>query len=103
MPSSPRTALLDNRDSGLALKLIDAGLLRYESSQELVTLRRRALDQLRERYQQLNPFKFILIGMGRRRATPAESTVAISVLAPSVTGRSSIPMEGVDVCGGWRG
>jgi hypothetical protein len=53
-------ALLDTRDSGLALRLIDAGLVRYETNQELAALRRRALDQLRERYQQLNPFKFIL-------------------------------------------
>src|SRR5262249_52149382 len=53
-------ALLDSRDAGLALKLIDAGLVRYETNQELAALRRRALDQLRERYQQINPFKFIL-------------------------------------------
>ena len=54
------TALLNSRDSGLALRLIDAGLVRYDANQELAALRRRALDQLRERYQQLNPFKFIL-------------------------------------------
>jgi hypothetical protein len=34
--------------------------VRYEASQELTALRRQALDQLRERYQQLNPFKFIV-------------------------------------------
>ena len=58
--SPPARTLLDTRDSGLALRLIDAGLVRYETNQELAALRRRALDQLRERYQQLNPFKFIL-------------------------------------------
>jgi hypothetical protein len=57
---SAGTALLEQHDSALALRLIDAGLERYEASQELTALRRQALDQLRERYQQLNPFKFIV-------------------------------------------
>jgi len=40
--------------------LIDAGLVRYDASQELTALRHLALDQLRDRYQLLNPFKFIV-------------------------------------------
>jgi glyoxylase-like metal-dependent hydrolase (beta-lactamase superfamily II) len=54
------TALLEQHDSALALRLIDAGLVRYGASRELKGLRHQALDQLRERYQQLNPFKFIV-------------------------------------------
>jgi hypothetical protein len=54
------TALLEQHDSELALKLIDAGIVRRGASHELAALRRQALDQLRERYQQLNPFKFIV-------------------------------------------
>jgi glyoxylase-like metal-dependent hydrolase (beta-lactamase superfamily II) len=52
--------LLDRRDDALALKLTDLGLLNYPTSQTLTNLRRQALDRLRERYQQLNPFKFII-------------------------------------------
>jgi hypothetical protein len=54
------TTFLAQHDSALALRLIDAGLVRYGASQELTALRHQALDQLRERYQQLNPFKFIV-------------------------------------------
>jgi hypothetical protein len=54
------TTLLEQHDSALALRLIDAGLLRHGTSQELAALRQQALDQLRERYQELNPFKFIV-------------------------------------------
>ncbi len=52
--------LLDRRDAALALKLTDLGLLTYPTSQTLMHLRRQALDRLREKYQQLNPFKFII-------------------------------------------
>ncbi len=52
--------LLDRRDAALALKLTDLGLLTYPTSQTLRHLRRQALDRLREQYQQLNPFKFII-------------------------------------------
>ena len=44
----------------LALKLATLGLLRYPSSEALGTLRRRALDNLRPRHQQMSPFKFII-------------------------------------------
>jgi len=53
-------ALLDRSDDALALKLTDLGLLTYPTSQTLTHLRRQALDRLREQYQQLNPFKFII-------------------------------------------
>jgi hypothetical protein len=53
-------ALLDRRDDALALKLTDLGLLTYPTSQTLTQHRRQALDRLREKYQQLNPFKFII-------------------------------------------
>jgi len=42
------------------LKLADLGLVRYPSSEALTTLRRRALDNLRLRHQQMSPFKFII-------------------------------------------
>ena len=47
-------------DDALALKLAQIGLVRYPSSKALAALRRRALDNLRARYQQLSPFKFII-------------------------------------------
>jgi hypothetical protein len=54
------TTLLAQGDATLALKLVDFGLLCYPSSRPLNDLRRQALDRLREVYQQLNPFKFIV-------------------------------------------
>jgi glyoxylase-like metal-dependent hydrolase (beta-lactamase superfamily II) len=51
--------LLDQHDDVLAHRLLELGLLAFPESRALAELRRRALDQLRERYQQLNPFKFI--------------------------------------------
>jgi len=53
-------ALLDQSDYALALKLTDLGLLNYPASRTLTDLRRQALDRLREKYQQINPFKFII-------------------------------------------
>lgn len=53
-------ALLDEGNAALALKLIELGRQRHPASKTLAELRRRALDRLRERYQQLNPFKFIV-------------------------------------------
>jgi Alkyl sulfatase and related hydrolases len=47
-------------DDVLALKVATLGLLRYPSSEALGTLRRRALDNLRLRHQQMSPFKFII-------------------------------------------
>jgi len=54
------TTLLAQGDATLAHKLVELGLLCYPSSPELRALRRQALDRLRELYQQLNPFKFIV-------------------------------------------
>ncbi len=53
-------ALLDRSDPALAFKLADLGLVRYPASRTLIAVRRQALDRLREKYQQLNPFKFII-------------------------------------------
>jgi hypothetical protein len=53
-------ALLAQGDHVLALKLVDMGLVNYPGSPTLSDLRRRALDGLRARHQQLNPFKFII-------------------------------------------
>ncbi|HEV2236107.1 MAG TPA: hypothetical protein VGR57_05530, partial [Ktedonobacterales bacterium] len=53
-------ALLGQGNAALALKLIDLGSQRHPTSRKLAGLRRKALDRLRERYQQLNPFKFIV-------------------------------------------
>jgi len=36
------------------------GLVRYPTSEALVALRRRVLDSMRLRQQQLSPFKFII-------------------------------------------
>jgi hypothetical protein len=52
--------LLAQGDEVLALKLVDLGLLNYPASRALADLRRHALDRLRARYQNLNPFKFIV-------------------------------------------
>jgi glyoxylase-like metal-dependent hydrolase (beta-lactamase superfamily II) len=54
------TTLLAQGDATLAHRLVDFGLLCYPSSRPLLDLRRQALDRLREVYQQLNPFKFIV-------------------------------------------
>ncbi len=52
--------LLEQGDHVLALKLADLGLLTYPASHPLADLRRQALDGLRAKNQQLNPFKFII-------------------------------------------
>ncbi len=52
--------LLDRGDDALALRLAQLGLVRYPSSEGLAALRRRALDGLRARHQNLSPFKFII-------------------------------------------
>ena len=52
--------LLDHDDLALALRVLDLSLLRYPDSRALVELRAEALARLRERYQALNPFKFIV-------------------------------------------
>jgi glyoxylase-like metal-dependent hydrolase (beta-lactamase superfamily II) len=57
--TSART-LLGTGDHALALKLVDLGLLSHPASRSLAELRRQALGRLRERHQQLNPFKFII-------------------------------------------
>jgi hypothetical protein len=57
---SSARALLTQGDDVLALRLADLGLTNYPESSPLAELRRRALDRLRARHQQLNPFKFII-------------------------------------------
>ena len=52
--------LAERGDDVLALKLADLGLARYPSSEALTTWRRRALDNMRLRHQQMSPFKFII-------------------------------------------
>jgi hypothetical protein len=52
--------LLGQGDHALALKLVDLGLVSHPGSEALTALRRQALDGLRARHQQLNPFKFII-------------------------------------------
>lgn len=52
--------LLGQGDHVLALKLADLGLVSYPGSEALAARRRQALDGLRARHQQLNPFKFII-------------------------------------------
>ena len=52
--------LLGQGDHVLALKLTDVSLVSYPKSKALASLRRQALDGLRAKHQQLNPFKFII-------------------------------------------
>jgi glyoxylase-like metal-dependent hydrolase (beta-lactamase superfamily II) len=53
-------ALLGRGDHVLAFRLVTLGLINHPASSTLADLRRRALDGLRARHQQLNPFKFII-------------------------------------------
>ena len=53
-------ALAERGDDVPALKLAQMGLVRYPTSEALVALRRRTLDSMRLRHQQLSPFKFII-------------------------------------------
>jgi hypothetical protein len=53
-------ALLGQGQAALALQLIELGQRRHPANRTLVRLRQQALDRLRERYQQLHPFKFIV-------------------------------------------
>jgi glyoxylase-like metal-dependent hydrolase (beta-lactamase superfamily II) len=52
-------SLLSTSDYALALRLIDLGLTVHPAGQELLELRRRCLNGLRARYQNLDPFRFI--------------------------------------------
>jgi glyoxylase-like metal-dependent hydrolase (beta-lactamase superfamily II) len=70
-------ALLGQGNAALALKLIEMGQQRHLGSKTLAQLRRRALDRLRERYQQLNPFKFIVYSrLAGAELLPAPDDVA---------------------------
>jgi hypothetical protein len=69
---SART-LLEQGDEMLALKLTDLALLSYPASRALPELRRHALDRLRTRHQNLNPFKFIVYSeWAKADLTPVE-------------------------------
>jgi glyoxylase-like metal-dependent hydrolase (beta-lactamase superfamily II) len=52
--------LIAQGDHALALEIIKPGLLRYPASSALAELRRTALHRLMERYQQSDPFKFLI-------------------------------------------
>lgn len=52
--------LNERGDAAMALRIAELGLTRHPSSTELRSARARALVQLRERYSQLNPFRFIV-------------------------------------------
>ncbi len=54
------TTLIGQGDHGLALQIIQPGLLRHPASSTLAGLRRTALHRLMEQYQQLDPFKFLI-------------------------------------------
>jgi len=72
------TTLLAQGDSTLAHKLVELGLLSYPSSPELSGLRRQALDRLRELYQQLSPFKFIVYSGWAGAELPPLTAPAVS-------------------------
>jgi hypothetical protein len=57
--SAART-LLARRDAALALEIITAGLIRHPDDSELAELRQQALYRLMERYQLLDPFRFLI-------------------------------------------
>jgi len=52
--------LIGQGDYGLALQIIQPGLLRHPASSRLTGMRRTALHRLMEQYQQLDPFKFLI-------------------------------------------
>ena len=52
--------LIGQGDHGLALQIIQPGLLRHPASITLAGLRRTALYRLMEQYQQVDPFKFLI-------------------------------------------
>jgi hypothetical protein len=52
--------LLGTTDDAMALEIAEAGLATFPESAELRALRSRALDNLRARNAQLDPFKFIV-------------------------------------------
>ena len=63
-------SLLGSGDDALALEMAQAGLASFAESKDLRALRDRALDALRARNQQLNPFKFIIYSELRGAETP---------------------------------
>lgn len=54
------SVLMRQGDLPVALKLVELGLRRYPRDRKLRDLRQQTLEGLRERHQQLNPFKFIV-------------------------------------------
>jgi hypothetical protein len=52
--------LIGQGDHGLALQIIQPGLLRHPASTTLAGLRRTALHRLMEQHQQFDPFKFLI-------------------------------------------
>ncbi len=63
-------SLLGSGDDALALEMAQAGLASFAESNDLRALRDRALDALRARNQQLDPFKFIIYSELRGAETP---------------------------------
>jgi glyoxylase-like metal-dependent hydrolase (beta-lactamase superfamily II) len=58
-------------DAPLALRIADLGLVRYPQSASLGASRERVLHDLRERYAQINPFRFIVYSEWSGRGVPA--------------------------------
>lgn len=52
--------LVERGDAPMALRLADSGLRTYPASRPLQGARARALAMLQARYQQVNPFRFII-------------------------------------------
>jgi hypothetical protein len=57
---SAAATLIGQGDHALALDIIQPGLLRHPASTELARLRQAALRGLMERYQQGDPFRFLI-------------------------------------------
>jgi glyoxylase-like metal-dependent hydrolase (beta-lactamase superfamily II) len=55
-------ALLARRDAPLALEIVSAGLTSHPGDGELAELRQQALYRLMERYQLMDPFRFLIYG-----------------------------------------
>ncbi len=67
------TSLLSRGDNALAFKMAQYGLAAHAGHIGLLAIRQRALDGLREKYQQMNPFKFIIYSEMANIETPALS------------------------------
>jgi hypothetical protein len=65
-------SLADRGDFAMSVRIADLGLAAHPSTPSLLSVRRRALEGLRAKYQLVNPFKFIVYSemAGAELSTP---------------------------------